>query len=310
MSFRSSVCVAVVSAVHLRNPIQSVGGSMRVHKVHKHVDSETMGCVHQVFQLLRRSRSTGWREERSDMVAEAAVVRVLGHSHELHAVVAHALDPWQHGIGKLDVRRDFRLDGSHAYMRFVDLEVGRLVRPGMLEAEAILLFRLPENAVEQVGAVILPCQLRPGRDTVVPGTIVRFQADLELACMWDEGAAVRLVWQEHLPAPETLILQRCRVLPAVELTNEENLLSIGQPFAVDVATFSFVEAEDLVSLGELLHSAFFLSKLVLPPPVAVDAIPDLPLAATQGTIDFKDLQRHLRWDGQGRGLLLATCTTC
>ena len=34
------------------------------------------------------------------------------------------------------------------------------------------------------------------------------------------------------------------------------------------------------------------------PPVAVDAIPYLPLASTQGTIDLEDLQRHLGWVGQ------------
>ena len=30
------------------------------------------------------------------MVSEAAVVRVFGHRHQLHTVVAHALDAWQH----------------------------------------------------------------------------------------------------------------------------------------------------------------------------------------------------------------------
>ena len=69
------------------------------------------------------------------MVAEAAVVRVFHHSHQLHAGVAEVLDPGQDTISEVCVAGDLGLRGRDPDVSLVDADPPRLawtrVLPGV-----------------------------------------------------------------------------------------------------------------------------------------------------------------------------------
>ena len=54
------------------------------------------------------------------MIAEAAVVRVLGDGHQLDGIIAGLLDAWQDARGKFIKAGDFFLLAAHADMRLVN----------------------------------------------------------------------------------------------------------------------------------------------------------------------------------------------
>mmetsp|Transcript_10489 Transcript_10489/g.27988 ORF Transcript_10489/g.27988 Transcript_10489/m.27988 type:complete len:478 (-) Transcript_10489:99-1532(-) len=280
---RAAVGVAVVAAVLLGEAVQRVGGGVRVHQVDVHVQTQAVGGVHQLLQLVRGAGPARRREEGRDVVAEAAVVRVLGHGHELDGRVAQALDAGEHVARELLVRGHLGVEGRHADVRLVDLQVRGRRRPGVLELVAVGGRRLPEDAVEEVGGVVLPRELDPGRYAVVPRAVAALKANLDLAQMRQEAGAIRVVRQMNAPVPtflaRALRLHGRGVLPFVELADEEDLLGRRKPLPVGVAVVLFDPAIDLVALRELGQTALVLLQLLEPPLVAVDAVPDLPLDA-------------------------------
>mmetsp|Transcript_111409 Transcript_111409/g.278951 ORF Transcript_111409/g.278951 Transcript_111409/m.278951 type:complete len:224 (-) Transcript_111409:258-929(-) len=213
VALQASVSVAMIGAVHLRDAVHGVRRRVRMHKVHKYDDAKPVRCVNQILQLLGRALPASRREEGGHMVAEAAVVRVLSNSHELHAVVAHALDAREDIVRKVHVRGDLRIHGAHTDVSLVDLQVCRLVGPGMPEDVPLSLRGLPENTVEQVGGVILPRQLCPSRHTLDPLAVVGLDSNLDLARVRKCRAAVSLVGQVHRPTAKALTRQGSGVLP-------------------------------------------------------------------------------------------------
>lgn len=122
--------------------------------------------------------------------------------------------------------------------------------------------------------------------------VVRLDPDLHLATVRDKGGSIRLVRQKHAPPTKALRLEGRHVLPIVELADEEDLLRVGQPLPVGEAVGISVEAEDLVALGELLHTALVLLQLSLPMLEAIDPVPNLPLHGLQRGVNLKNIQRH------------------
>ena len=76
-----------------------------------------MGRINQGLQLLGVTIATGHGEEAADVVAEAAVVGVLLHGHQLHTVVALGLDAGE------DVGSEVRV-ASHFWLFAGDAHVG------------------------------------------------------------------------------------------------------------------------------------------------------------------------------------------
>mmetsp|Transcript_15557 Transcript_15557/g.33794 ORF Transcript_15557/g.33794 Transcript_15557/m.33794 type:complete len:656 (+) Transcript_15557:2686-4653(+) len=290
MPLEAAVRVAVVSAVHLRDAVQGVGGAVGVHEIDEDLNAQGVGSVDHLLHLLGCARAARRGEEGRDMVAEAAVVGMLCHGHELHSVVAHALDPWQDITSELQIGGHLRLGGRHANVGLVNLQRVRSGRARIAEGVPLVGRWLPEDTVEEVRGVVLPGQLRPGRDTVMPRAVARLQADFHLHLVLDRASG-----QLDSPTTEALTLQRRGVLPAIELTNEEDLFCVRQPLSVDVAAIPFgagVEAKDLVAKSEVLNAAFVLLQLALPMLVAVDSVPDLTLHLPQLGIQIEDSQRH------------------
>mmetsp|Transcript_38740 Transcript_38740/g.111253 ORF Transcript_38740/g.111253 Transcript_38740/m.111253 type:complete len:272 (-) Transcript_38740:147-962(-) len=246
VSLRAAVRVAVVGAVHLSDAVEGVRGGVRMHEVYQDLDAEPVGHIHHLLQLLGGARSAGGREEGGHVVAEATVVGVLRNGHELHGIVAHALDAGQHIAREVQVRGDLGIEGAHADVALVDLQGLRLRGSRVLERVHLRCGRLPKHTVEEVGSVVLPGELRPGWHPVVPGPVAGLQADLDLALV-RHGA----LGQEDGPSAEALARQRCAVLPAIELADEEDLLRVRHPLPVGVAALGPVEAKNLVAEREV-----------------------------------------------------------
>ena len=70
------------------NAFELVLDRMRMHQVHDHLQPHAVGGIDQLFQLIRRAKARGRCEKGTDMIAEAAVVGMLLHRHQLHRVVA------------------------------------------------------------------------------------------------------------------------------------------------------------------------------------------------------------------------------
>mmetsp|Transcript_144070 Transcript_144070/g.461197 ORF Transcript_144070/g.461197 Transcript_144070/m.461197 type:complete len:303 (-) Transcript_144070:70-978(-) len=287
-----AVGVAVVRAIHLCEAIQGVRRRVGVHEVHQHHNAQAVGGIDHQFELLRGALPAGRSEEGRDVVAEAAVVRVLGNGHELHAVVAQALDARQHIPGEVCVSRDLRIAGSHADVGFVDLQVLGLRGPRLCEDVPIRGRRLPKHAVKKVGGVVLPGELRPGGHPLDPLAVVRLDPDLDLARVRQSGGAVGLIGQVHRPPAEALRGQRSRVLPIVELADEKNLLGVGEPLAEGIPILVLVEAIDPVAFGELGDAPLLCLELLFPPLVPVDPLPNLALHTFQSGVDLENLQSH------------------
>ena len=93
-----------------------------VDQVQHHPQSQLMGPVHQVLEVLRRAEPAGGREEVGHLIAEAGVVGVLHHRHQLDGVVATGADPGQRVVGKFPVAADLSLLLGHAHMGLVEEE--------------------------------------------------------------------------------------------------------------------------------------------------------------------------------------------
>mmetsp|Transcript_13633 Transcript_13633/g.30990 ORF Transcript_13633/g.30990 Transcript_13633/m.30990 type:complete len:282 (+) Transcript_13633:5258-6103(+) len=265
-----------------------------MHQVHENHNAQAVRGVDQVLQLLRSSRPPRRSKERRHVVSEASIVGMLSTSHELDAVVTHALDTWKDIVRKIRVRGNYREGRTHSNVGLVHLEILRLDWAGMFELVTILDWRLPEDAVEEVCGVVLPCKFCPGRHALDPLAIVAFDSDLELTPVRDLGSSISIVWECHRPPSKAFAAQGHAVLPVVEFANQEDLLRVRQPLSVDVAVviLGAVEAKDLVAFRELIEATLILLQLGLPPLVAVNTIPDLSLDALQRWIDLENFERH------------------
>eukprot|EP00958_Prasinococcus_capsulatus_P029518 scaffold7480_cov430-Prasinococcus_capsulatus_cf.AAC.3 len=58
----------------------------------EHVETERVGGVHELLQVIRASRTMRNREEIGDLVAKGRIQRMLLDAHELDSIVAALLD--------------------------------------------------------------------------------------------------------------------------------------------------------------------------------------------------------------------------
>ena len=93
---------------------------VRMYDVHDDGYAGGVGRVDQGFQFLGRAEAAGRSEERTDMIAERAIVWVLLDGHHLNAVVAFLDNAGQHVFTELIVGAHFLGVLSHAYMAFVN----------------------------------------------------------------------------------------------------------------------------------------------------------------------------------------------
>ncbi len=97
------------------------------------------------------------------MVTEAAVIGVLGDSHQLNGIVAVGLDAGEHLLPELIVGMDAFFFTSHAHVGFVDQRGFLGAAEGGVLPE-VWFFGCPHLGVEDVSLLVLDGAEGPGRN--------------------------------------------------------------------------------------------------------------------------------------------------
>ena len=141
------VKVLVIAAVELVQTVKHVLGRVTVDDIQQDGDSQAVGRVHQLFQIIGQAVATAGGKEAVDLVAETGVVGVLHDCHELNDVVAKVLYARQNVVSEFFVARDLWVGRRNADVGLVDAGAARLRRPLVLEDVAFLLGRVPEAGI-------------------------------------------------------------------------------------------------------------------------------------------------------------------
>ena len=135
-------------------------------------DAETKAVrgVDEEFQILRCAEARARGEERGNMVAERAIIRMFLYGHELHDVVSGCGDARQNGLGKLTIGVDARFLSSHADVRFINPWRGDL-RGIEFMFPNVGLRRVPNLAAIVMRRRVLDGAADEGGDAVAPRAI-------------------------------------------------------------------------------------------------------------------------------------------
>ena len=90
-AFKSRLKILIFSAIKEIYAFTHVFYRMRMHKIHDDEESHAMCSIHKLFQLFRSAKTRAGGKEIRHMIAERAIVRVLGNSHELYCIVTICL---------------------------------------------------------------------------------------------------------------------------------------------------------------------------------------------------------------------------
>ncbi len=222
------ILVAGLSVIH----VQAIGvlGEVGGHPVHNHPDAGGVALVHKQLEVVGRAEPAGGGKVPGDLIAPAAVERMLGDGQQLDVGIAHLEDVGQQHIGQLGV------------------VVGRAILFGAPAAEVHLVD--VDGRVDQIGAVL---GLLPGGILPLVALQLVDLAAVGGACLGVEGIRIRLEEQvvgrrgdavfvdiillnagdERLPNPAVLQLGH-RVAarhPAVEIAHDADRLGVGGPGA-------------------------------------------------------------------------------
>ena len=93
-----------------------------MYDVHDDGDAHLVGGVDELLQFFGCAETAGGGEEIAHMIAEGAVVGMLGYGHHLNGVVAVFLDARQDVVLELGIGAHFLGILCHADVAFVDEE--------------------------------------------------------------------------------------------------------------------------------------------------------------------------------------------
>ena len=96
--------------------------SMGVHHIQQHAQTQLMGLVDQIFQVLRLTEPAGSGVKIGHLITKAAVIGVLHNGHQLNGIVTCFFDAGQHKLGKFAVGAHLALFLSHTHVGFVDVQ--------------------------------------------------------------------------------------------------------------------------------------------------------------------------------------------
>ena len=107
-------------SVKSAQPLGFIFHSVRMNDVDDHAQAHPVRSVDQLFELIWRPKSRTHCKKVRHMVAKTAVIGVLLDRHQLDGVIAGFFDAGQDVARKLIERRNLRLFGAHADVRFVN----------------------------------------------------------------------------------------------------------------------------------------------------------------------------------------------
>ena len=251
-------------AVEEVDALQGVAHRVGVHHVQQHPQAHAVGLVHQVLQVVRVAVAAGAGEEVAHLVAEGAVEGVLHDGHELHRVVAHALNVGEDVVGELPVGGDAVVLAGHAHVGLID--EGRLVQGEILVRPGEGVPVLHHLAAPALGGPVLDGPA--GVEGEVLGETVAVFHDGHHPAAGADGVP----GQFHLPVA---VLQAgeggVQPVPVVEVPGEVQRVRPGGPLPVDPARLRPVEAVPAVGVGKVVQAGGMLQQLGLLGPVELHA---------------------------------------
>ena len=228
--------------------VDALGGvlhRMGVDHVQQNPQSQLMGLVHQIFQILGLAEPGRGGIEAGHLIAEGAVVRMLHNGHELHRVISGFFDLRQNLVCKFPVGADFPGFLGHTYMGFVNvqfvLSYKFLIRPGKC-IPVIYNFAGKGNGF---GVLHHPAGVQ--RDMFRAGH-VGIHNGLYLTA-FPQGI---IALQVQLPVTVAHMLQRVTgFVPAVEVALQIQLVCAGSPLPVVPAAVYMVKSIIIVCVGKI-----------------------------------------------------------
>ena len=242
--------VEVVRAVKFVDPLVEVLHVVGVHEVHDDRQPQFVGPADELLELLGGSEARRGGEEARDVVAERAVVGVLGDGHQLHGVVAVLFYNGQDLLGEFAVgAHPFALLG-HAHVGLVDQQAASLRGVECVAAPVERLGRGPELGRVVLRRVVLHHARGIGRDAVHPA-VVAVDVDLVERAV-GEAVAVHRRGEEGAPDARRIAVHAdLGALPVVEVAEDIDVVRPGEPFAEPPAVERLVPlpAEVAVTVG-------------------------------------------------------------
>ena len=278
------VKILIESAVETRDAIAFVFDAVRMDQVDDDGETEAMGSVDQFLEFLRGPKAAAGSEEAADMITEGAVVGVLEDAHDLHRIVAGGHDAGKDEVLELAVGADFRRLLRHADVGFVNEErpLRQVAGPGVFPDVGR---HVPDLGGENEGLGILDDPLGPRRDAVPPAAGPKDVEPVVLAV--GQGGKGQL----QFPVPmgiEPLQRQFRELLPATEISSQENGAGMGGPLPENPAGAGAVQAIVTVTKGKFREGdAAIFGELIeqaggfVPPAVEVWKIGRQPGVITQ-----------------------------
>src|SRR5262249_33748428 len=220
-----------VRAIEVDQPV-FVGREVRWHPVEDDADALLVKVVHKVHEVLRTAVAGGRREEARRLVAPGAVEGMLHDGQELDMSVVHAVDMVGKRLRQLAVgQRAVALFGDAPPRADVDLvDVDWSVQGVLLVAGR------PPALVVPLVVEVSDDRASPRRHLAEEGERVRL-LHLVVVVMRDNAILVDSsrpdARHDILPDPR---LSKCvkrmtRLVPTVEVADEEDLARVGRPHA-------------------------------------------------------------------------------
>ena len=221
----AAVEVLVRVASKVAQTLNLVLHSVRVNDVHDDSDAILVCFIHQLLQFLWRAETATWSEEVGNVVAETAVVRVLGNGHDLDAVVAILDDAREHIVLEFSVGSHLFRILSHTDVAFVD-EQWVSVWLEILFLPNVRCFRSPNLCGENLRVFVLYHSVNPSRDALAFPTLP-FHVEFEqIAVLHGTRTEFQFPVARVL---QTLHLVLVLLLPVVEIAHHVDVSGIWCP---------------------------------------------------------------------------------
>ena len=206
-----------------------------------------MGGIDKFLQFLGGTETTRWCEERTDVIAEGAIVRMFLNSHHLNAVVSILDYTRQHVVLKLGIGAHLLSILSHTHVALVD-EQRVLLGFEIFLLELVGLLRIPHLSGEYLRIVVLYHATAPSGNTL---TFSPIPLDLHLIELAVLKSLFRKLQFPVACAFDALATVFVGFLPVVEVAYQIDVGGIGSPLTEHPALSELVQAEIQMTGGEV-----------------------------------------------------------
>ena len=259
------VAIQIIAPVQAVQALVLVLHKMRMHHVHHHADAHPVRLPYQSLQVVGRAEAGRRRKEIRHMVAETAVIRVLGNPHQLQYIIPRFFYPGQDIGGKFRIRPHAFLFLRHPHMRLVNQRslLGKIRSFergfGIAPTESLLRSRHPDLGLEILALRILHRIESVSRHPHGPSAVAIVNIHL-VPCAMPKPRHV-LGFHSNFPDPVLYPMQGMgSQIPGVEIPYQEHMAGMRQPFAEHpfVRIRFIMQAKVLVGGSKIIEASPFL----------------------------------------------------